>query len=95
MTRKHPPRGTDNVLADLGFDDAEVLSVKAALALKLNELVEKRGRDQPEDSQLRRYKVQNISLEQLMGALVSLDQRVEITVQPARRAQAAGITVVA
>jgi predicted XRE-type DNA-binding protein len=90
MTRKHPPRGTDNVLVEPGFDDAEELSVKAALALKLNELVEKRGRVQPEDSQLRRYKLQNISLERLMQALVSLDQRVEITVQPARRAPRAG-----
>ena len=36
MTRKLRTRGTDNVLVDLGFDDAEELSVKAMLAMKLN-----------------------------------------------------------
>ncbi|HDK5969982.1 TPA: XRE family transcriptional regulator [Klebsiella pneumoniae] len=104
MTRKANPQGTDNVLADLGFDDAEELSAKAALAVKFNELIEKRdlsqteaaaitGMTQPKVSQVRRYKLQNISLERLMQALVSLDQHVEIVVQPARHAHAAGITV--
>ena len=87
-----------------GFDDAEDLSAKAILAVKLNELIEGRGltqteaaaitgMTQPKVSQIRRYKLQNVSLERLMQALVSLDQQVEITVKPARRAHAAGITV--
>lgn len=99
-------QGTDNVLLDLGFDDAEELSTKAALALKLNELIDQRGLSQteaaaitgmtqPKVSQVRRYKLQNISLERLMQALVSLDQHVEISVQPARKAHAAGIIVAA
>ncbi len=98
--------GTDNVLADLGFEDAEELTAKATLAVKFNELVAKRGLNQteaatitgmtqPKISQVRRYKLQNISLERLMQALVSLDQQVEITVRPARRARGAGITVAA
>ena len=106
MTRKELSRGTDNVLADLGFDDAEELSAKAVLAVRLNSLVEERGLSQievahltgmtqPKVSQVRRYRLQNISLERLMQALVSLDQHVEIVVRPARRAQAAGITVAA
>jgi len=106
MARKDSPQGTDNVLADLGFDDAEELSAKATLAVKLNELIDKRGLSQteaaditgmtqPKVSQVRRCKLQNISLERLMQALVSLDQRVEIVVRPARRAHAAGITVAA
>jgi len=106
MTRIGHPQGTDNVLLDLGFDDAKELSAKAALALKLNELIDQRGLSQmaaatitgmtqPKVSQVRRYKLQNISLERLMQALVSLDQRVEIVVQPARRAHAPGITVAA
>jgi predicted XRE-type DNA-binding protein len=101
--RKHP-KGTHNVLVDLGFEDAEELSVKALLAMKLNALIDQRdlsqgeaaaivGMSQPKVSQVRRYRLQNISLERLMQALVSLDQHVEIVVQPARRAQAAGITV--
>ncbi|RQV08288.1 XRE family transcriptional regulator [Burkholderia cenocepacia] len=104
MSRKIDPRSTDNVLTDIGFDDADELSAKAALALKLNELIDQRGLNQteaaaitgmtqPKVSQVRHYKLQNISLERLMQALVSLDQRVEIVVQPARRAHGPGITV--
>jgi len=106
MTRIDHPQGTNNVLLDLGFDDAEELSAKAALALKLNELIDQRGLSQtetaaitgmtqPKVSQVRRYKLQNISLERLMQALVSLDQHIEIVVQPARNAHAPGITVAA
>lgn len=106
MTRNDHSAGTDNVLQDLGFEDAEELSAKAALALKLNDLIDQRGLSQmeaaaltgmtqPKVSQIRRYKLQNISLERLMRALVSLDQHVEIVVEPARRAHARGITVAA
>lgn len=107
MNRKNGPRGIDNVLTVLGFDDAEELSAKSALALKFNELIEQRalsqieaaaitGMAQPKVSRIRRYKLQNISLERLMHALVSLDQQVEIVVQPSRRTHhAVGITVVA
>lgn len=81
-------------------------SAKAALAFKLNALIEQRGLSQsetatitgmtqPKVSQVRRYKLQNISLERLMQALVSLDQHVEIVVQPARRTHTPGITVAA
>jgi predicted XRE-type DNA-binding protein len=104
MHHRNDPRGTRNVLLDLGFDDAEALTAKAALALKLNHLIDQRGLSQteaaaitgmtqPKVSQVRRYKLQNISLERLMQALVSLDQHVEIVVQPARRAQLPGIAV--
>ena len=106
MRRKDAHKSTDNVLTDLGFDDAEELSAKASLAVKLNELIQSRGLSQteaaaitgmtqPKVSQVARYKLQNISLERLMQALVSLDQQVEITVKPARRAHTAGITVTA
>lgn len=106
MRNKDSHKGTDNVLTDLGFEDAEELSAKAVLAVKLNELIEKRGLNQtqaagitgmtqPKVSQVRQYKLQNISLERLMQALVSLDQQVEIVVRPARRAHGAGITVAA
>lgn len=106
MARKGNPAGTDNVLVDLGFNDANELSAKAVLAVKLNALIAKRGLNQtaaanitgmtqPKVSQVRRCKLQNISLERLMQALVSLDQHVEIVVRPARSADAAGITVAA
>lgn len=106
MDRKSSLKGTDNVLVDLGFEDAEELTAKASLAVKLNDLIQKRGLSQtevaaitgmtqPKVSQVRRYKLQNISLERLMQALVSLDQRVEIVVKSARRERGAGITVAA
>jgi predicted XRE-type DNA-binding protein len=106
MTQPDIPQGSDNVLFDLGFDDAKELSAKAALAFKLNELIDQRslsqtetatitGMTQPKVSQIRRYKLQNISLERLMQALVSLDQHVEIVVQPAKPAYAPGISVAA
>lgn len=106
MPRKRIPAGTDNVLADLGFADAEGLSAKALLAVKVNDVIDKRrlsqveaahimSMTQPKVSQIRRYKLENISLERLMQALVALDQHVEIVVRPARRSDAAGIFVAA
>ena len=106
MQRKRNHEGIDNVLVDLGFEDAEELTAKTTLAVKFNELLDKRrlsqteaaaitGMTQPKVSQVRRYKLRNISLERLMQALVSLDQRVEIVVRPARRTDPAGITVAA
>ena len=106
MRSKESPKGMDRILTDLEFEDAETLSAKAVLAVKLNELIEKRGvsqtqaagitgMTQPKVSQVRQNKLQNISLERLMQALVSLDQQVEIVVRPARRAHRAGITVAA
>ena len=96
----------DRILTDFEFEEAGELSAKAVLAVKLNELIEKRGLSQtqaagitgmtqPKVSQVRQHKLQNISLERLMQALVSLDQQVEIVVRPARRAHGAGITVAA
>jgi len=103
---EHPHQGTDNVLMDLGFDDAEELTAKTALALKLNTLIKQRGLSQteaaaitgmtqPKVSQVRRYKLQNISLERLTQALVSLDQQIKIVVRRARPAHAPGILVTA
>ena len=97
--------GTANVLYDLGFEDAADLTAKVQLAVKINDLIDRRGLTQVETSaltgmsqpvsQIRRYKLLNISLERLMLALVSLDQRVEIRVRRARRSDPAGISVVA
>lgn len=106
MQRKNSHKGADGMSNDLEIKQVEEHSAKAVLAVKLNDLIEKRGLSQtaaanitgmtqPKVSQVRRYKLQNISLERLMQALVSLDQQVEIVVRPARRAHGAGITVAA
>ena len=99
-------KGTQNVLVDLGFEDAEELSAKAMLALKLNQLMEQRqlsqseaaellGMSQPKVSAIHRYKLQNISLERLMQAIVALGQHVEIVVKPASRREPPQISVAA
>ncbi|MBB1596699.1 helix-turn-helix domain-containing protein [Achromobacter sp. UMC46] len=96
--------GTHNVLYDLGFEDATDLTAKVQLAIKFNDLIEQRGLNQtevaaltgmtqPKVSQVRRYKLLNVSLERLMQALVSLDQHVEIRIRKARRSDTAGISV--
>ena len=106
MRRKRSRKGTDNVLVDLGFDDAQELSAKAILALKLNELIDAQALNQiqaaevlsmpqPKISAIRNYKLQGISLERLMHALTALGQRVEIVVRPSRRGAPAGIKVAA
>jgi hypothetical protein len=41
--RQKTIEGTDNVLADLGFEDAEELSAKAVLAVKFNDLIRRAG----------------------------------------------------
>ena len=46
MERKDRHKGTDNVLVDLGLEDAEELTAKANLAVKFNDLVDKRGLSQ-------------------------------------------------
>lgn len=82
MTRKTKDRGTDNVLVDLGFPDAEELTAKTILAKKINDIVERRGltqvdtaellgMPQPKVSAIRNYKLKGISLERLMQALTA------------------------
>lgn len=106
MRRKKQRRGTNNVLVDLGFDDAEELSAKAILAVKLNELFDQQelsqleaarilGMPQPKVSAIRNYKLQGISLERLMHALAALGQHIEIVVTRSRRGAPAGIRVAA
>lgn len=106
MARKTKDRGTDNVLTDLGFPDAEELAAKAILAKKINDIVEKRGltqvdaaellgMPQPKISAIRNYRLRGISMERLMQALTSLGQHVEIVVSPAKGRTAARIDVAA
>ena len=97
--------GTANVLYDLGFEDAADLTAKVQLAVKINDLIDRRGltqvetsaltgMSQPKVSQIRRYKLLNISLERLMLALVSWTSAWR-SVRRARRSDPAGISVVA
>jgi predicted XRE-type DNA-binding protein len=81
-------------------------TTKTVLAAQLNRLIDLRklsqveaasliGMTQPKVSRIRRYRLQNISLERLMQALIALDQHVEIVVRPAQESECAAITVAA
>ena len=106
MPRNTKNRSTENVLADLGFPDAEELTAKAILAKKINDIVAQRGlgqvdtaallgMPQPKVSAIRNYKLRGISLERLMQALTALDQHVEIIVSPSSKSAPARIDVAA
>lgn len=106
MTRNAMSNGIERRSAGPHHGHADETSAKAVLAFKLNALVERRGLSQtevadltgltqPKVSQVRHYKLKNISLERLMQALVSLGQHVEIVVKPARGETRALVTVAA
>ena len=106
MALKARRRGSDNVLTDLGFPDAEELTAKTILAKKINDILEDRrstqaqaaallGMPQPKVSAIRNYRLRGISLERLMLALTALGQHVEISVRPSNRKTPARIDVAA
>ena|SRR2546428_5429771 len=106
MARKGRSQGIDNVLVDLGFEDAEELSAKTLLAMKLNAVLDARnltqaraakmlGMPQPKVSAIRNYKLRGVSLERLMQALMVLGQHVRIVVRPSGHKTPARIDVVA
>lgn len=106
MSHKNDLSGLRKILMELGFDYADDRRAKAALALKFCEVIDACGLSQEEAafrtgmtprmaSQIRRRKLEKISLKRLMQALVALDQHVEIVVRPARMTLTSGITVAA
>src|ERR1700730_10953877 len=106
MLRKETHSRTNAAgLATSWSEDVVELSAKTTLAVKLNSLIEQQGLSQvqaaeitgmtqPKVSQVRHYKLQNISLERLMQALVSFGQRVEIVVKPGTSTRRPSISVV-
>lgn len=100
-------RGSGNVFADLGYDDAEERQTKLRLAHAINALVARRrltqataadrlGIGQPKVSALANYKLEGFSVERLMTLLTALDQDVEIVIRNKPRSRPAGrISVVA
>lgn len=94
-------RGSGNVFADLGFEDAEGLQTKFRLAVSINRIiVSKRlnqtaaagrlGVSQPKISALAHYKLGGFSVERLIGFLTSLDRDVEISIRKKPRSRDAG-----
>ncbi len=87
-------RRSDNVFADLKLPDAAELNNKLMLAMRLNERISARGWKQaevakrlgiaqPNVSALRRYRLDNFSLEKLMAFFNALGYGVELLIRPA------------
>jgi predicted XRE-type DNA-binding protein len=85
-------RGTGNVFADLGYQDAAERQIKTRLALAVNELLKARklkqreiaillGVPQPKVSALKNYRLDQFSVERLMEFLTALNQDVEIMIR--------------
>jgi predicted XRE-type DNA-binding protein len=94
-------RGTTNVFNDLGFTDAADRQTKTRLALAVNELLKGRKLKQlevaallhitqPKASALKNYRLDQFSVEKLMGFLTALEQDVEIMIRPRHAESGAG-----
>src|SRR6202167_1329847 len=94
-------RGTSNVLADLGFADAEERQTKLRLAHAINQIIEQKSLtqaaaatllkvNQPKVSALLRYKLDGFSVERLMTFLTGLDRDVEISIKKKARSHPSG-----
>ncbi len=86
--------GSGNVYQDLGFPDAEERLAKARLAMRIEEIIEKRkltqveagkilGINQPKISALMSGRLSGFSMERLIHFLNLLNQDVEITIKKA------------
>jgi predicted XRE-type DNA-binding protein len=83
---------TGNVFADIGLPDAEELLVKSTLAMKINNIIEKRhlsqiqaaallGIPQPKVSMIQNGKLRGFSVEKLCHFLTLLGRDVEIVIK--------------
>jgi predicted XRE-type DNA-binding protein len=90
-------RGSGNVFADLGFRDSEERLLKAKLATKIAQLIEKKGwtqtqtaertgLDQPKVSNLLRGRLSGFSADRLFAILNRLGHSVEVRISAKERA---------
>ncbi len=93
-------RGSKNVLADLGIEDAEELSIKMRLVVEIvrivretglrqAEIARRLGIPQPKISALMNYRLGGFSAEKLMHFLTALgrDVKIRIKKKPSSREQ--------
>ncbi|MBI4908730.1 MAG: XRE family transcriptional regulator [Acidobacteria bacterium] len=86
-------QGSGNVYADLGYSDSETMLVKARLAAKIAEIIERRGLTQtttaqilgltqPKVSAILKGRFRGISEHRLLECLTRLGRDVHIVVKP-------------
>lgn len=94
-------KGSGNVYADLGIQNAGEMLVKAQLAAKIGEIIKSRGwtqqeaasvldMTQPKLSKMLRGQFRGISEAKMMECLARLGRDIQIVVGPARRAKSSG-----
>ena len=94
-------QGSENVYADLGYPDSDTMLVKARLAAKIAEIVQRRaltqaqtaeilGLTQPKVSALLKGRFRGISEHRLMECLTRLGRDVHIVIKPAPRSRSNG-----
>jgi len=90
-------RGSDNVFADLGIEDAERLRIKTGLVVEIRKALrqlgltqadaaERMGITQPKVSAMMRGDLANLSERKLMDCLARLGYDIRIHVKPTRKA---------
>ena len=105
MTTKLPVyRGSDNVFADLGFDNPEEMRLRADLVQQLREIIQRRRLTQaaaakllritqPDLSALLHGRLTKYSLERLLRFMTILDRDVKIVVKAKPRHRSARMSV--
>lgn len=93
--------GSGNLYADLGYPDSESMLIKAQLAAKIAEIVQRRaltqtraaeilGLTQPKVSAILKGRFRGISEHRLMECLTRLGRDVHIVIKPTRRSRSNG-----
>jgi len=93
--------GSGNLYADLGYPDSDTMLVKARLAAKIAEIVQRRaltqaqtaeilGLTQPKVSALLKGRFRGISEHRLLECLTRLGRDVHIVIKPAPRSRSNG-----
>jgi predicted XRE-type DNA-binding protein len=93
--------GTGNVYADLGYDDADQMLIKAQLVTNIAEIIKRKGltqtqaaellaMPQPKLSNLLRGRFRGVSERRLMDCLTRLGRDVQIVVKVAPRTRVSG-----
>jgi predicted XRE-type DNA-binding protein len=94
--------GSGNVYADLGMANAQEMLVKARLASKIGEIIQRQNltqqqaaellaMPQPKVSKLLRGQFRGISEAKMLECLARLGRDIDIVVKPARRRPVAGV----
>lgn len=94
-----------NVIADLGLPDAAELDTKVRLAVMINRLLAAQRLNQftaaaqlevsqPKISALKNYRLDGLSVEQLINFLLALGQDVEIHVRPRKDRRVGTVSVI-